>query len=64
VGVDPFFGRRRRDREATVEVVVLHDKPVHGFFPGVSLTWNRRDSTIPFFGYDRRYFSLQFRRRF
>jgi len=62
--VDPFFGARRRDLQSTLQLKVLNGTPIHGLFPGVSFTYDRRDSTIPFFAYARRMVAIELRRRF
>jgi hypothetical protein len=62
--VDPFFGVRRRDLQSTVEVRILNGTPIHGLFPGVSVTYDRRDSSIPFYSYSRQFFAFDLRRRF
>jgi hypothetical protein len=62
--VDPLFGARRRDLQSTLQLKVLNGTPIHGLFPGVSFTYDRRDSTIPFFAYARRLVAIELRRRF
>lgn len=61
---DPFFGKVREDRITHAELTVLHGSPVRGLFPGVSLSYERDDCTIPFYGYARRAVVFQLRRRF
>ncbi len=61
---DPFFGEIRQDRISRAELTVLHGSPIHGLFPGVSVSYERDDSTIPFYGYASWATAFQLRRRF
>jgi hypothetical protein len=61
---DPFFGTNREDRILHAELTLLNGAPIHGLFPGVSLSYERDDCNIPFYGYERRAVLFQLRRRF
>ena len=61
---DPFFGAIREDRILRAQATVLHGAPIHGLFPGISLTYERDDCTIPFYSYVRRAVMFELRRRF
>jgi hypothetical protein len=62
--MDPFFGERRRDLVSRLDLTVLNGAPVAGLFPGLRFTYERRDSSIAFYGYDRKSVSFELRRRF
>jgi len=61
---DPFFGVVRDDRYGSAEARLLDGRPIHGLFPSVSLTWERRSSSIRFFNYERTGFNVGLQRRF
>jgi hypothetical protein len=61
---DPFFGAVREDRYGSAEARLLDGRPIHGLFPSVSLTWERRSSSIGFFDYERTGFNVGLQRRF
>lgn len=63
-GVDPFFGKRRDDRSFSAEARLLDGRPIHGLFPSLSVTWERRSSSIGFFDYERTGISAGLQRRF
>ena len=63
-GVDPFFGRSRRDHGAALTLSAIQAKPVFGLFPAITLTAEQRWSSIDFYGYRRAGLAIDFRRRF
>lgn len=54
-GVDPFFGKRRKDRLLELQLAVLHRSIVFTrFTPRVALTFARRDSTVDLYDFNQR----------
>ena len=62
--IDPLFGKLRRDLTSRADLAILNGAPIHGLFPGVRFTYERRDSTVAFYGYTRKAVSFELRRRF
>ena len=54
----------RRDIYSRAELTVLNAAPFKGLFPGLSVAYERTDSSIPFYSYTRKSVIFELRRRF